>query len=72
MSVNFTQRYISPKFIGVSDNVRYKGQDYQVLINYIKGDQDRKGFIPTENFTVRINDRGKRVYCHNFKDLEII
>jgi len=72
MSVNFTQRYISPKFIGVSDNVRYKGQDYQVLINYIKGDQDRKGFIPTENFTVLINANGKRVYCHNFKDLEII
>ena len=72
MSVNFTQRYISPKFIGVSDNVRYKGQDYQVLINYIKGDKDRKGFIPTENFTVLINDRGKRVYCQNFKDLEII
>ena len=72
MSVNFTQRYISPKFIGVSDNVRYKGQDYQVLINYIKGDKDRKGFIPTENFTVLINANGKRVYCHNFKDLEII
>ena len=72
MSVNFTQRYISPKFIGVSDNVRYKGKNYQVLINYIKGDKDRKGFIPTENFTVLINDRGKRVYCHNFKDLEII
>ena len=72
MSVNFTQRYISPKFIGVSDNVKYKGKDYQVLINYIKGDKDRKGFIPTENFTVLINDRGKRVYCHNFKDLEII
>jgi len=72
MSVKFTQRYINPKFIGVSDNVRYKGQDYQVLINYIKGDKDRKGFIPTENFTVLINDRGKRVYCHNFKDLEII
>ena len=66
------QRYINPKFIGVSDNVRYKGQDYQVLINYIKGDQDRKGFIPTENFTVLINANGKRVYCHNFKDLEII
>ena len=72
MSVNFTQRYISPKFIGVSDNVRYKGKDYQVLINYIKGDKDRKGFIPTENFTVLIDANGKRVYCHNFKDLEII
>tara|TARA_B100000945_G_C19877202_1_gene365478 strand:+ start:246 stop:461 length:216 start_codon:yes stop_codon:yes gene_type:complete len=66
------QRYINPKFIGVSDNVRFKGKDYQVLINYIKGDKDRKGFIPTENFTVLINANGKRVYCHNFKDLEIL
>ena len=72
MQINFIQRYKKPEYIGVSDNVRYKGKDYQVLINYIKGDKDRKGFIPTENFTVLINDRGKRVYCHNFKDLEII
>ena len=70
--MNFIQRYISPKFIGVSDNVRYKGKEYQVLINYIKGDKDRKGFIPTENFTILINESGKRVTCHNFQDLEII
>ena len=70
--MNFIQRYISPKFIGVSDNVRYKGKEYQVLINYIKGDKDRKGFIPTENFTILINEKGRRVTCHNFKELEII
>ena len=70
--MNFIQRYKKPEFIGVGDNVRFKNSDYQVLINYIKGDQDRKGFIPTENFTILINDRGKRVTCHNFKELEII
>ena len=70
--MNFIQRYKKPEYIGVSDNVRYKGNDYQVLINYIKGDQDRKGFIPTENFTILINEKGRRVTCHNFKELEII
>ena len=70
--MRFIQRYKKPEYIGVGDNVLFKNKEYQVLINYIKGDQDRKGFIPTENFTILINDRGKRVYCHNFRDLEII
>ena len=43
--MKFIQRYKKPEYIGVSDNVRYRGKDYQVLINYIKGDKDRKGFI---------------------------
>ena len=72
ISMRFIQRYKKPEYIGVGDNVRFKNNEYQVLINYIKGDQDRKGFIPTENFTILINHRGKRVTCHNFKDLEII
>lgn len=70
--MNFIQRYKKPEYIGVGDNVRFKKNDYQVLINYIKGDQDRKGFIPTENFTILINEKGRRVTCHNFRDLEII
>jgi len=70
--IYFTQRYIKPEFIGVGDNVRFKNKDYQVLINYIKGDKDRKGFIPTENFTILVNEKGKRVTCHDFKELEII
>ena len=69
--MNFIQRYKKPEYIGVGDNVRFKNKDYQVLINYIKGDQDRKGFIPTENFTILINPRGKRVYCHNLSLIHI-
>ena len=43
--MRFIQRYKKPEYIGVGDNVRFKNNEYQVLINYIKGDQDRKGFI---------------------------
>ena len=60
--MNFIQRYKKPEYIGVGDNVRFKNSDYQVLINYIKGDKDRKGFIPTENITIMINDRVKSTY----------
>ena len=70
--MNFIQRYIKPEYIGVGDNVKYKGKDYQVLINYIKGDKDRKGFIPTENFTILIDDNDKRVTCHDYTELEIL
>ena len=70
--MKFIQRYKKPEYIGVSDNVRYRGKDYQVLINYIKGDKDRKGFIPTENFTILINNNGKRITCHDYTELEIL
>ena len=70
--MRFIQRYKSPNVIGVGDNVRYNNKDYQVLINYIKGDKDRKGFIPTENFTILIDDNGNRITCHNYKHLEIL
>ena len=62
--MRFIQRYKSPNVIGLGDSVRYEGKDYLVLINYIKGDKDRKGFIPTENFTILIDDNDNRVTCH--------
>ena len=71
-NMRFIQRYKSPKFIGIGDKVRYQNNIYDVLINYIKGDKDRKGFIPTENFTILIDNHGRRVICHNYKELEIL
>ena len=59
--MRFIQRYKSPNVIGLGDSVRYEGKDYLVLINYIKGDKDRKGFIPTENFTILIDDNDNRI-----------
>ena len=70
--MKFIQRYKSPNVIGIGDKVRYQNNIYDVLINYIKGDKDRKGFIPTENFTILINNNGKRITCHDYKLLEII
>ena len=70
--MRFIQRYKSPNVIGVGDNVRYNNKDYQVLINYIKGDKDRKGFIPTENFTILIDDNGNRITCLDYTKLEIL
>ena len=70
--MNFIQRYKKPEYIGVGDNVKYNNKEYQGLINYIKGDKDRKGFIPTENFTILIDHNDKRVTCHDYTKLEIL
>ena len=68
----FIQRYINPTVIGVGDNVRYKGKDYLVLINYIKGETDAKNYTPKSNRTILIDGNHRRVVCHNYKELEII
>ena len=70
--MTFIQRYVSPDVIGVGDKVRFKNNDFEVLINYIKGDKDRKGFIPTENFTILIDHNDRRVTCHDYTKLEIL
>ena len=46
--------YATPYDIGIGDNVTYKGSDYQVLINYIEGETDAKGYTPSMNRTVLI------------------
>ena len=68
----FIQRYINPTVIGVADNVRYKGKDYQVLINYIKGETDAKNYTPKSNRTILIDENSNRVICNNYKLLEIL
>ena len=68
----FIQRYINPTVIGVGDNVRFKNRDYQVLINYIKGETDAKNYTPKSNRTILIDENSNRVVCDNYKLLEII
>ena len=70
--MHFIQKYINPTVIGVGDNVRYKGKDYLVLINYIKGETDAKNYTPKSNRTILIDGNHRRVVCHNYKELEII
>ena len=68
----FIQRYINPTVIGVGDNVRFKNRDYQVLINYIKGETDAKNYTPKSNRTILIDENSNRVVCDNYKLLEIL
>ena len=70
--MRFIQRYKSRNVIGVGDNVRYNNKDYQVLINYIKGETDAKNYTPKNNRTILIDNNGNRITCHNYKELEIL
>ena len=69
--MRFIQRYISPNVIGIGDNVRYKNKSYQVLINYIKGETDAKGYTPESNRTILIDDNDNRIVCDDYKQLII-
>ena len=57
--------------IGIGDNVRYKNKSYQVLINYIKGETDAKGYTPESNRTILIDDNDNRIVCDDYKQLII-
>ena len=70
--MTFIQRYISPKEIGVGDNVRYKNKNYQVLINYIEGQTDAKNYTPKSNRTILIDNNDNRIVCNDYTLLEII
>ena len=63
--------YATPYDIGIGDNVTYKGSDYQVLINYIKGETDAKGFTPLNNHTILVNNKVGRITCLDYKELEV-
>ena len=61
--------YDSPYEIGIGDNVNYNFVNYQVLINYIKGETDAKGYTPQSNRTILIDNNGQRTTVHNYKQL---
>ena len=63
--------YTSPYEIGIGDNVNYNFMNYQVLINYIKGETDAKGYTPKSNRTILIDDDDNRIVCDDFTKLRI-
>ena len=69
--MRFIQTYKSPNVIGLGDSVQYKGKSYQVLINYIKGETDAKGYTPKSNRTILIDDDDNRIVCDDFTKLRI-
>ena len=69
--MRFIQTYKSPNVIGLGDSVQYKGKSSQVLINYIKGETDAKGYTPKSNRTILIDDDDNQIVCDDFTKLRI-
>ena len=63
--------YASPYQIGLGDSVNYNFKNYLVLINYIKGETDVKGYTPKSNRTILIDDNDNRIVCDDYKQLII-
>ena len=69
--MRFIQTYKSPNVIGLGDSVNYNFKNYLVLINYIKGETDVKGYTPKSNRTILIDDNDNRIICNDFTKLRI-
>ena len=70
-------RYSSPYDIGVGDVVIMTDEDgykteHLVLINYIKGETDAKGYTPKRNRTILIDNEGKRTLVHDYRTMEVV
>ena len=63
--------YTWPYEIGIDDNVNNNYMNYQVLINYMKGENDAKGYTPESNRTILIDDNDNRIICNDFTKLRI-
>ena len=44
---------------------------YMVLINYIKGETDAKGFTPKNNRTILVDGDGNRTTVYDYRNLEV-
>ena len=64
-------KYNSVNEIGLGESVLYEGKEYLVLINYIKGETDAKGFTPLSNMTILIDNYGKRIAVHDYRNLTV-
>ena len=65
---NSNHTYIKPDgFVGTK--TASSSTKYKVLINYIKGETDAKGFTPKNNRTILIDDDGNRTTVYDYKKL---
>ena len=69
-------KYNSPREIGVGDVVTMKDDtgyitEHLVIINYIKGETDAKGFTPKSNFTILIAPDGKKTVITDYRELTV-
>ena len=70
-------KYICPEAIGIgdvvimTDDTGYK-TEHLVLINYIKGETDAKGYTPKKNRTILIDNYGKRTTVYDYSQMEVV
>ena len=64
--------YASPYQIGLGDSVNYNFKNYLVLINYIKGETDAKGYTPKTCRTILIDTQGKKTLVHDYRTMEVV
>ena len=70
-------KYNSPYEIGLgdvvilTDDTGYK-TDHLVLINYIKGETDAKGYTPKTSRTILIDNEGKRTLVTDYRTMEVV
>ena len=70
-------RYNSPKEIGVGDIVIITDEDgyktdHLVLMNYIEGETDSKGYTPKTSRTILIDNDGKRTLVTDYRTMEVV
>ena len=69
-------KYKSPYEISVGDVVSMKDDtgyitEHLVITNYIKGETDAKGFTPKSNFTILIDNYGKKTAITDYRELTV-
>ena len=68
---NSNHTYIKPDgFIGTK--TASSDTKYMVLINYIKGETDAKGFTPKTDRTILIVGDGNRTTVYDYRTLEVL
>ena len=69
-------KYKSPYEISVGDVVSMKDDtgyvtEHLVITNYIKGETDAKGFTPQSNFTILVDNYGKKTAITDYRELTV-
>ena len=70
-------KYNSPYEIGLGDVVIMTDEDgykteHLVLVNYIKGETDAKGYTPKTSRTILIDNEGKRTLVNDYRTMEVV
>ena len=75
--MSYMTRYNSPQEIGVgdvvilTDDTGYK-TEHMVLVNYIKGETDKKGYTPKTCRTIVIDTQGRKTLVHDYRKMEFV